>query len=112
MYPKKIGTLSHGDKVPPKLFTPIGNGVAMHLPDPRETESGIALPDGVAGSLTPVGIVVAVGPKCVQVKAGDRVVIFPSHRVDDLTLVGGYRYVVVPEDKLCAVLDPEPAPAA
>lgn len=57
-------------------FTPTGDKVVVAIQKVQTTEAGLILPDGTDTSmLEPVpATVVAVGPKCVQVKAGDRII--------------------------------------
>lgn len=61
-------------------FTPIGSMVAVIVDTPEtETYGDIVIPEAVSGRFwAPTGTVIAVGPECKQVKAGDRILGFPA----------------------------------
>ncbi len=60
-------------------FDPLRDWVIFKIPDAGKTESGIIIPEQVQSiGLKPIIKVLAVGPACEKVKAGDTVFIHPS----------------------------------
>jgi co-chaperonin GroES (HSP10) len=93
--------------LPKKRFTPIADFVLLKVFKQNETPGGVALPDNALNAYeTPMGVVVAAGPLCKQVKRGDVVLAAGStpalkvlHRGEDL--------VILQEIKLIGIVDPE-----
>lgn len=96
-------------KLPKKTYTPIGCLVALH-PHPQETTpAGLVFPDGSKAGGGVKGVreadtatVIAVGPDCKQVKAGD-VVFFAQEVLAQRVVVGGELTLLVREDHLGGV---------
>lgn len=98
-------------QVPPRaLFTPLGKTIAVmvyRVDDPRV--NGIALPENSKSSdelITPVGLVIAVGPKCEQTKVGDQI-LFYNDTVARRVRHRGEKYLMVHEDQIVGVLNEE-----
>lgn len=102
----ELPSLSEGltDIVPPNVFKPVGDLVAVHMHPVAENEVGILLPDGSENpKQTNICTVVAVGPKCTQVKDGDRV--FLQQAMCTIISHKGKKYIVLKEELICGVLN-------
>ncbi len=94
-----------GDVLPPNVMTPVGEQVVVHMHPTESDMAGIVIPENAKNpQQTNICTVIAVGPLCKQVKAGDRVFI---HEV----MAGHFyhkkfRYIILHEEKhVAAVLN-------
>lgn len=119
---QRIGSLGPGDtyvasdlhkqeKIPTKLYTPIADGVALHvLRFADQTEGGVLIPEISQDNWqTPVGLVIAVGPDVKYVKEGDKVIF--GNCIDFFKVkYGGCDFLHMPEKGIAGIIpkeDPE-----
>lgn len=93
--------------LPKKTFTPTGSKVAIKVNKQTRTLGGVELPENVQGGVESVtGWIVATGPDCKQMKRGDLVISYLDTPGVAVTYKG-QRLVVLEEDTICGVIDPE-----
>ena len=95
----------------PDLFVPIADSIAGWFdPPPEQSSGGVVLPTGAQHKYqTMILNVVAVGPKCEQIKAGDRVLVGNSAPGQQV-IVGEHVFVVTAEAYVAGVLRADPVP--
>ncbi len=93
-------------EIPPKLFVPNGQQIAIHVYEAEsETDGGLILPDNAKDKwTTPIALVISAGPKCEQVKDGDKILVHPSTKGTTVRY-GGKEWVLIHESNVCGVLE-------
>ena len=92
----------------PKLFQPVGQVIVAEKLEMKDEQ--IIVPDTVEKSWeTPVLRVIAVGPECKVVKEGDYVV-YPNGGPAGKIFFHGYQYILVNEDSVAGVINPDVVP--
>lgn len=90
----------------PKQYTPIGAQLSAWIePIPKTTESGLIVPEkSMANFRTVIARVIAVGPKCVQVKPGDRILVADGTNIMKIK-VDGMESILMFEERVLGILD-------
>lgn len=93
------------DVVPPCVMTPTGSLVVIHQHPPETNTNGIYIPDGAENpAQSEICTVIAVGPECKQVRAGDKILMLnaPASQLYHRR----HKYIFVKEEFVACVLDP------
>lgn len=93
-----------------KRWTPTFEAVLCQLIPQDRTQSGIVMPQRLRmgeGVATPIARVIAVGPKCTQIKEGDAIIL--GNQPSLIINYGGEPdLILVPcESNVCGVIDPD-----
>ena len=92
----------------PKLFQPAGQVIVTEKLEMRDEQ--IIVPDTVEKTWeTPILRVIAVGPDCKVVKEGDYIV-YPNGGPAGKIFFQGYQYLLVNEDSIAGVINPDVVP--
>jgi hypothetical protein len=92
----------------PRLFQPVGQVVVTE--EVKLKDDMILVPDTVEKSWeTPVLKVIAVGKECKYVKEGDYIV-YPNGGPAGKIFFQGYQYLLVNEDAIAGIIDPDVVP--
>lgn len=85
-------------------FTPTRDWIVLPLQRKDQTDAGILLTGGAENSLrSNILKVIAAGPKCEQVKAGDTVMVHPTSE-GLIVEIEGKDYVMVNEFQICGII--------
>lgn len=90
-------------EIPPKLFRPVGDQIAVHMHPVPENEHGILLPDGSENPIqSNICTVIAVGADVYSVEEGDQVLLMPVMAPN--IYHKGYKYIMVKEEQVAGVI--------
>jgi co-chaperonin GroES (HSP10) len=85
-------------------FIPTRDWIVLPLQRKDQTDAGILLTGGAENSLrSNILKVIAAGPKCEQVKAGDTVMVHPTSE-GLIVEIEGKDYVMVNEFQICGII--------